>query len=120
LRLWWERVGATRMAGITKLMLSEGGNFPELAAFYRAEVLAPGQALLRRVIERGIEQREFKPVDVDQALAAIVSAMLYLQLSLHSGSLLMTPAHALDPLSFLARQADLLLHGLCLPTEPQA
>ncbi len=34
MRAWWERIGATRASGITKLMISEARNFPELAAFY--------------------------------------------------------------------------------------
>src|SRR6185436_5309848 len=38
-KTWWERVGSTKAAGIIKLMMSEAGNFPELAAFYNAEVI---------------------------------------------------------------------------------
>ncbi len=30
---WWERIGSTKASGITKLMMSEASNFPELAAF---------------------------------------------------------------------------------------
>ena len=40
---WWRRVGATKASGIKKLMLSEAGNFPDLAVFYRQEVVEPGQ-----------------------------------------------------------------------------
>src|SRR5882672_8323552 len=47
MRIWWERMGSTKMSGITKLMMSEGSNFPELAAFYQQEVVRPGHALLR-------------------------------------------------------------------------
>ena len=36
---WWERVGNTAAAGIHKIVLSEVRNFPELAAFYTAEVI---------------------------------------------------------------------------------
>jgi hypothetical protein len=42
MRIWWERIGATRASGITKLMISEARNFPELAAFYQQEVINPG------------------------------------------------------------------------------
>ena len=32
--LWWERIGSSRASGISKLMMSEGGNFPEMAGFF--------------------------------------------------------------------------------------
>jgi TetR/AcrR family transcriptional regulator len=35
MKAWWERVGATRASGITKLMISEARNFPDIAAFYQ-------------------------------------------------------------------------------------
>ncbi|MEN9760986.1 MAG: Fatty acid metabolism regulator protein, partial [Pseudomonadota bacterium] len=34
---WWSRVGATRLAGIVKLIMGEAGNFPELAQFFFEE-----------------------------------------------------------------------------------
>src|SRR3954467_6540322 len=34
MQVWWDRVGATRASGITKLMISEARNFPDLADFY--------------------------------------------------------------------------------------
>src|SRR6059058_2169914 len=45
MRVWWERIGATRASGITKLMISEARNFPELAVFYQQEVIRPGTEL---------------------------------------------------------------------------
>ncbi len=39
---WWERIGKTRASGITKLVMSEAQNFPEIAEFYQEEVIKPG------------------------------------------------------------------------------
>ena len=36
---WWERIGNTRASGITKLVTSEGSNFPDVVQFYEAEVM---------------------------------------------------------------------------------
>jgi AcrR family transcriptional regulator len=36
---WWESIGNTRLAGLSKLMIAEAANFPELASFYHAEVI---------------------------------------------------------------------------------
>src|SRR5690606_40473420 len=42
---WWERVGMTPASGITKLVMAEASTFPEIAAFYQQDVLAPPHAL---------------------------------------------------------------------------
>ena len=49
---WWEEICATPLGGITKLMLAEGNNFPELAQFYNEEVVARGSNLFARVLAR--------------------------------------------------------------------
>ena len=116
LATWWEHVGATRASGITKLILSEGGNFPELAAFYRREVVAPGHALLRRILQRGIERGEFDPgIDVQHAIYAIVSPMLFLMLWKHSANVCVEEGVPLDPPRYIQAQADTLLRSLCTP-----
>ena len=56
---WWERIGSTKAAGITKLMMSEAGNFPELLRFYQEEVIEPGNTLIERVLQSGIDKGEF-------------------------------------------------------------
>jgi TetR/AcrR family transcriptional regulator len=38
---WWARYGATKASGISKLIISEASNFPELARFYQEEVVVP-------------------------------------------------------------------------------
>lgn len=78
--VWLERIGNTHAGGIYKLMTSECGNFPELAAFYLQEVIEPGNALIRRILERGIARGEFLPVNVNAALHLIISPMFsYIQ-----------------------------------------
>ena len=41
-------------------MVSEGAQFPELADFYRVEVVEPGSQLIRRVLERRTHRGEFR------------------------------------------------------------
>src|SRR6185369_5598431 len=48
MKVWWDRIGASRASGITKLMISEARNFPELAAFYQQEVIVPANRIIRR------------------------------------------------------------------------
>jgi len=112
MRIWWERVGMTKASGLTKLMMSEGANFPELAEFYRQEVVRPGHTLLRRILQRGIDRGEFAPVDVDHAIYAVVAPMVFLMLWKHSAMVCVDGQAPLDPEKFLATQAETVLYGL--------
>ena len=112
MRIWWERVGMTKASGLTKLMMSEGANFPELAEFYRQEVVRPGHALLRRILQRGIDRGEFAPVDVDHAIYAVLAPMIFLMLWKHSAMICVDGQASLDPEKFLATQAETVLYGL--------
>lgn len=110
-QVWWERVGATPVSGLTKLMLSEGNNFPELAAFYQREVVAPGHALMRRILRRGIDRGEFLPVDVDHAIYTVVAPMIFLFLVKHTSTWVESDIE-LDPLKYIATQTEIAIRGL--------
>lgn len=112
MRLWWERVGGTRLSGLTKLMLSEGGNFPELADFYRREVVQPAHQLMRRILQRGVDSGEFAPVDVDLAIYTVIAPMIFLMLSRHAPAICIDKDAAIDPDQYIAMQAETVLRGL--------
>lgn len=120
MRVWWERVGATKASGLTKLMLCEGNNFPELAEFYRNEVVRPGHALLRRIIRRGIDSGEFAPVDVDHAIYAVIAPMIFLLLWKHSAAICVDGQSQIDPEKYLEVQTNIVLHGFTSPAKAQA
>ena len=113
MRVWWERIGATRASGITKLMISEARNFPELAAFYQHEVIRPANALIRRILQRGVERGEFGPLDLDYAIYSIVAPMIFLIMTKHSLGACVPQDYPLDPQRYMASQLEMLLHGLC-------
>lgn len=114
-RSWWERVGATPAAGISKLMLSEGGNFPEIAEFFHQEVVQPGHALLARVVQRGVTRGEFRAVRVGHVVQGLVSTMIFLALSRHVHG--MGAPQQVDPVAYLHDQVDILTRGLATPTS---
>jgi AcrR family transcriptional regulator len=119
LKAWWQRVGDTRASGITKLMMSEAQNFPELAAFYHQEVMQPGQDLICRILQRGIARGEFRAVDVEYAALGLAAPMLFLVMMKHSLCACLPADYQLDPERFIAVQAETLLHGLCVrPAAP--
>src|SRR5690606_16924851 len=75
---WWERLGNTKLSGITKLMIAESNNFPEVTRYYHDEVIERGQAVLARVIARGIERGEFREVDVTRTMNVVCAPVLML------------------------------------------
>jgi len=112
MQVWWERLGATRASGITKLMISEARNFPELAAFYQQEVIRPGTDLIRRILRRGMERGEFRAVDVDYAVFGLIAPMIFLIMMKHSLGPCSPQDYQLDPQKYVDTQVELLLQGL--------
>jgi len=111
LRLWWERVGETRAAGILKLMMSEVRNFPEIAQFWVAEVTSPADRMIAEIVQRGIDSGEFRPVDVENAVHALVAPLLFLVMNKHSLDACHVGAK-FEPKAVIEAQIDLVLHGL--------
>ncbi len=71
-----EVVATTRAAIIPKLVIAEAGNFPDLAAFYHREVVRRGLGLLAGLLQRGIDQGEFRPVNVDHTARLVMAPLL--------------------------------------------
>lgn len=109
---WWERVGSTRVSGIPKLMMSEGSNFPELAAFYTQEVIAPGEALIRKIFERGMASGEFKTVDLQHATYLVLGPLLFLTMARKCPGPWGQESSTLEPLAYINLHVDTLLGGL--------
>ncbi len=117
---WWERVGATRASGITKLMMSEARNFPDIAQFYQQEVIMPGQSLIRRILQRGIDRGELQPMDLDYAVYSVVAPMIFLILSKHSAGVCVRADLELDPQKYIQSQLRTILYGLSTPSAALA
>ena len=110
---WWERLGATKASGISKLMMSESGNFPELAAFYQHEVIEPGNRLIARVLQRGVDSGEFAPMDKQYGVYVILAPMMFLAMWRHSLGACCGTTAPLVPEDYLAVQVETILKGLC-------
>ena len=111
---WWERIGNTRASGITKLVSSEGSNFPEVVQFYEAEVMRPGRNLFKAILQRGIDRGEFRPMDTDTAVYSLVSTVFFLSMWRHSLSPCDSPT-TLNPQLFLQQHVEALIRGWQAP-----
>ena len=112
MNMWWERIGATRASGITKLIISEAHNFPDVTAYYQSEVIQPGHALIRRILQRGVDRGEFAVTDMDHAAYSVIAAMVFLVMSKHSMGACVPAGQALDPRRYIDSQAAIILGGL--------
>jgi TetR/AcrR family transcriptional regulator len=115
---WWERIGSTKASGITKLMMSEAGNFPELLRFYKEEVIEPGNALIERVLQRGIDRGEFRPMNTKYGIYTVLAPMLFLSTWKHSFGTCSNALTELVPSEYIAVQVDTILNGLSIHTYP--
>jgi len=68
--------GEPRLFAIPKLILAEAGNFPELARFYRHEVVARGLALVSALLEEGMARGEFRRLDPDLAARLFIGPVI--------------------------------------------
>lgn len=118
---WWERVGSTPAAGIHKIILSEVRNFPELAAFYTAEIIQPADLLFSTAVQRGIDRGEFRQVPVHAVAHSLMAPMIFLALHRHSFGACQPPCGIddIDPVQLIQTHLDLALRGLQVrPAEP--
>jgi len=107
---WWELIGSTNLGGITKLMICESGNFPDVGRFYHDNVIVRGRGLIRRVLELGNATGEFRSTDIDSAIDVILAPLL--MLTIWRFSLGPCSAAQQDAESYLITHVDLLLNGL--------
>lgn len=112
---WWRRYGATKASGISKLVMSEANNFPDLADFFRTEVITPAHALVRSALQRGIDRGEFRAVHVELALHSVMSPLLFLVMWKHSMGPCCPSHEQIDPEAFISQHAQLLARGLSKP-----
>jgi TetR/AcrR family transcriptional regulator len=115
---WWERVGSTKASGLSKLMMSEACNFPELANFYQTEVIEPGHRLIARVLQRGMDRGEFRPIDMKYGVYTVLAPMLFLTTWKHSLGTCVPASAQLVPEEYLAAQVENILYGLVVRTPP--
>lgn len=113
---WWERIGATKVAGITKLIFAEAGNFPELARFYEEACVHPGMELFQRVLARAIQRGEIREIDTSMTAQALIAPMVMLIMRAQA----IGPCAGLqmpEPKAFIDLVIDMAWHGLERPSD---
>lgn len=112
---WWDKVCATKLGGIPKLVMGEAGNFPEVADYFFQNVVLRGRALFQLVVEEGIAKGYFRPCDpvliCDLAVKPLMFNAMWQQ------CFMQCDPNPISPEAFLRGHIDMLLHGLLSPTH---
>jgi AcrR family transcriptional regulator len=106
----WSKVMGTPASAIPKIVLAEAGNFPDIARFYLDEVVHRGVNLYTRLLQRGIERGEFRPMDVQNTVRCLVAPLLLGMLWQHSFE--RHEKRRLDVDALCRAHLDLLFHGI--------
>lgn len=118
LEAWWSRYGSTHLSGVAKLCVAESGNFPEVARFWRDEVIGANNALVAGILRRGIDRGEFRPVDIEPMVHLIMAPLVLKTLMRDSFDLCCPGSTSLDPQDFIGHHLDMLLHALAARGMP--
>jgi AcrR family transcriptional regulator len=95
---------------LPKIIVAEAGNFPELARFYREEIIDKGLGALSAVIARGIERGEFRKIDPQHAARLCIAPVLLA--AVWRTTFARFDAAPYDYQGFLNTHLDVLLRGL--------
>lgn len=105
-----ELMSDERRTAIPKLVISEAGNFPELAKFYVAEVISPVRSRLMALIQRGVRSGEFRKVDPLITAKIIIAPFLLTAIWQHTFRDIDSVRFDVDQIA--AQHTDILLAGL--------
>jgi AcrR family transcriptional regulator len=110
IRAWVDVIQNSPLSALPKVMLSEAGNFPELARFYLDEVVHRAQRLIGGIIARGVAQGEFRKLPVEHVTMTLLAPMVFFML--WKQSLGRFEEQPLDIAALSESHLDLFLNGL--------
>lgn len=95
---------------LPKIIIAESGNFPELARFYRFEIIEKGMKAFGAVVEKGMARGEFRRAPVEHVIRLCIAPVL-LAAIWHS-VFAQFDAEPYDYRGLIETHLDVLLRGL--------
>ncbi len=95
---------------LPKIILAEAGNFPELARFYREEIIEKGLGALSQVIARGVADGEFRSLPPEHVARLCVTPLLFI--AIWRTTFAAMDEQPYDYAGFVQTHIDVLLRGL--------
>jgi len=109
IKSWWQSVGETKLSAIPKLIVSESGNFPELAEFFVNKVVKRARKLFTNVISRGISSGEFNVYEPEAVARLVIAPLVQATIWMHS---LMPYDETTGTEDFIELHTEFILKGL--------
>jgi AcrR family transcriptional regulator len=108
LRLYNEIVRSEKVRSIVRLLIAEGGRFPQLAEIYHDEIIAPGMKALRHMLRKGIASGEFRRTRATEfpQIVAAPAVLAILWRALHG------ERHHLDLDAYMKAHLEFVLNSL--------
>lgn len=107
---WTETMKDPRISGITKLIIAEAANFPELGRFYVEEVVTRTRKLIAGLLEKGMAAGQIRRVDLDLLTREIFGPLLLANIWKHSFAAF--EGELVDMGAMSAFHFDVLLNGI--------
>lgn len=81
---WWYALQNTDLSGLPKLIVSEAGNFPDIASFFVENVVQRIRGLFKNIIQQGMDAGEFRQTSATEAARLFTSAIVFASIWKHS------------------------------------
>lgn len=81
---WRQAVIETKLSAIPKLIISESGNFPEMAKFFMRHVVLRSRNTFVKVIQYGIDKGEFQKCNPVAAARLTIAPLVHASIWMHS------------------------------------
>jgi AcrR family transcriptional regulator len=102
---------------LPKIVIAESGAFPEIARFYRQEIIDRGLTALTGVIQRGIDRGEFRDVPAGHVARLCIAPLLLS--AIWRTTFAQFDAEPYDYDALIRSHADILLRGLRAEGNPR-
>ncbi|MDH5393814.1 MAG: TetR/AcrR family transcriptional regulator [Gammaproteobacteria bacterium] len=106
---WWESFWHNKLSAIPKLIISEAGNFPEIAEFYVEVIVKRVRGLFEDIIQQGIDNKEFKACNNKEAARLLMAPVIQANIWKFS---LKPYDEALDEKSYIRLHLEIFLSGI--------
>ena len=104
-------IAEPRLVAIPKLVVTEAGNFPDMARFYLHEVVERAMGLVKGLLEDGVRRGEFRPLPAPELSARLFVAPILLT-ALWQSSFALVDEKKLPPQAVLSAHADHFLRSI--------
>jgi AcrR family transcriptional regulator len=112
LTAWHSALMEGDAGGILKLVCAEVRGFPALADFWSRDLIEPVRRLVSQIVVRGIDRGEFRRVDPDLVVYALVLPVIVVCLHRHAIDPHVPPGSLTSSHELFSRHFELVLEGL--------